>query len=281
MSEVASTAPVSVVATPAAPHLRWPRSRDMLVLLCWLIVQGLINLAIYPYLPQYDEPAHDKLARKLRAELCFYEVRRVAPFNALTAAPSEAANTAKSNWTLPYRLKRPATSGTEPFPLIIFLHGAGERGYDNLQQLQTLPWKLAQKQYRAGFTSFVVAPQCPSDTYWGDSEFCASLFMMIAQLLRDLPIVRTSRTYFTGIVIGGHSAYALAAAQSDLFAALVPVSGIGEIGNTPELPHVHTWVLHETEDSVVPIDATRQFINEMRFSGGSPKYSESSHTAHD
>ena len=263
---------------PAQPEVQQPPPkrgwrREVLFLLAWLVIQGLVNLVIYPYLPKYDDPELNKLSRKLHGVVSRYDERRVTASAAETSPPT-------SKWTLPYRLMRPKSSKGTSYPLLVFLHGAGERGHDNLRQLQSLPAEMAKSERRTQFPCFVVAPQCPTNSYWGHPEVRDSLIGMIDEVIAENPEIDSNRIYLTGISMGGHGSWMLAAFRPDLFAAVMPICGSGNVEEAPKFVQTQLWAVHGEADDVVPVTGSRDMIDAILKMGGHPHYSEYSGVGH-
>jgi predicted peptidase len=142
-------------------------------------------------------------------------------------------------------------------PLVVFLHGAGERGHDNLRQLQNLPEQLALPTFRKRFPCFVLAPQCPSGSYW--SQHMDELETLIERVADEHPVDR-SRIYLTGLSMGGFGSWELAARRPDLFAAVIPICGGGDPEWASQLSDVPIWAVHGDADEAVSVDYTRTMI---------------------
>ena len=248
--------------------------REVLFLLAWLVIQGLVNLIIYPYIPKYDDPELNKLSRKLHGVVSRYDERRVTAFAPETSPPT-------SKWTLPYRLMRPKSSKGMGYPLLIFLHGAGERGNENLRQLQSVPAQMSHSEWRSQFPCFVAAPQCPPQYSWSHTEIRDSVIAMIDELLQECPEIDSRRIYLAGISMGGHGSWTLAAHRPDLFAAVIPVCGGGSVEDASKLIHVPLWAVHGDADTVVPVDGSRRMIAAILAAGGKPEYTELAGVGHD
>lgn len=195
-----------------------------------------------------------------------------------------------------YRLLRPET--IEPgkrYPLVLFLHGAGERCSDNTSQLKYLPTWLAEPPLRQQFPCFVVAPQCRAEHRWSPfdwsdktssplaAEPTADLAAAIAALdavCQEEPIDE-SRIYLTGLSMGGYGSWELAARQPERFAAVVPICGGGDEAQAAKIAHLPIWCFHGAADQVVPVERSRSMIAAIKAAGGSPKYSELPGVGHD
>lgn len=202
-------------------------------------------------------------------------------FLALTAAadaaqptgdPQEARHFEKSikkTVTLNYLLYLPEDYGKDKnkqWPMIMFLHGVGERGSDpNKLKVTGPPMMIAQGKK---FPFIMVSPQCPDDSWW-DKETDA-----LTALLDEIESkykVDKNRVYLTGLSMGGFGTWSLAIAQPKRFAAIAPICGGGETRRAPLLKDVPIWAFHGDKDSVVPVSRTIEMIDAIKAAGGSPK----------
>jgi len=187
-----------------------------------------------------------------------------------------------------YRLLPPAA--VEPgkkYPVVLFLHGAGECGTDNRLQLLYLPAQLSQPDWREKYPCYLIAPQCRPDKQWvnvpwGDvesaplgepSDQLQAALGMLRQVLEDLPVDR-NRVYLTGLSMGGFGCWDLAARQPELFAAVAPICGGGDEAQAARLASLPIWAFHGADDDAVPVVRTRRMIEAVRAAGGEPRYSE-------
>ena len=153
----------------------------------------------------------------------------------------------------------------QAWPLMLFLHGAGERG-DNLEALkQHGPPKLIE----AGrdFPFIVVAPQCPRDRWWEPFELAALL-----DEITDKYKVDPDRIYLTGLSMGGFGTWALAAYQPKRFAALVPICGGGDPTTTRRFSSVPTWAFHGAKDQTVPLARSQAMVDALRKNGSPVRF---------
>lgn len=165
-----------------------------------------------------------------------------------------------------------AAAPTQRWPLILFLHGRGERGDDLALVLrQGLARKLAQ-----GFAlpAVVAAPQCPADSDWTLQD--DALLALLDELAATYPIDR-QRVYLTGLSMGGRGAWRLAAQHPQRFAALVPICGRRPDGvRSPEdarpLCDLPIWVFHGAQDQVVPITESDAMVAALREYGANVRY---------
>lgn len=196
---------------------------------------------------------------------------------------------------LPYRLMRPESLAPgERYPLVLFLHGAGERGEDNLKQLKYLPAWLAEPERRAEFPCFVLAPQCPTRGWWVTPR----RFLRPDQEANDVPAeliaveglldevlareaIDPDRVYLTGLSMGGFGSWELAARRPEQFAALVPICGGGPEKQAARLVRLPIWAWHGGADAVVPPDRSRRMVEAVTAAGGQVRYTELDGVGHD
>jgi predicted peptidase len=151
--------------------------------------------------------------------------------------------------------------GEQHWPLLLFLHGAGERGTDFRGVTRHGPPKLALQQ--PDFPFVVVAPQCPPDQRWQ----VAPLLQVLGTAMQRFPI-DPARVYLTGISMGGAGAWQMAIAAPKRFAALVPICGYGDPASVAALRQLPTWVFHGARDTVVPPDRSVEMVSALKQAGG-------------
>lgn len=198
--------------------------------------------------------------------------------------------------TFRYRLLRPpAIERGTTYPVVLFLHGAGERGIENQRQLLYLPQWLAEGQMRQRHPCYLVAPQCRPDHRWTDvpwdavvstpqpAEPTTDLIAAVAALddVLAMDAVDPRRVYLTGLSMGGYGAWDLAARSPDRFAALLPVCGGGSEGTAAKLASLPTWCFHGADDKVVPPERSQRMVAAVKAAGGDPRYSELPGIGHD
>ncbi len=175
-----------------------------------------------------------------------------------------------------YLLYVPAGYGHEErrWPLILFLHGAGERGDDlELLKVTGLPEVLEQKE---DFPFVVVAPQCPEDEWW-DAE---ALDYLLDHVLERYD-VDERRVYLTGLSMGGFGTWRLATRSPDRFAAIAPICGGGEPISTRRLGKMPVWVFHGAKDEIVPIKRSEEMVDALKRFGGNVKFTVYPDADHD
>ena len=181
-----------------------------------------------------------------------------------------------------YRLLSPEhVEAGKKYPLVVFLHGAGERGSDNLAQLKYFPEWMAAAEMRAKYPCFLLAPQCPANEKWVDSpwdkkhsqpmpkepsESMKQVIGMMEQLLKSEPI-DTHRVYLTGLSMGGYGSWDLAERMPERFAAVAPLCGGGDDTKVDRLVGIPIWAFHGDADPAVPVEALTRNVRGPQESG--------------
>ncbi len=174
-----------------------------------------------------------------------------------------------------YLLYLPKDYGQKPrWPLVLFLHGAGERG-DNLESVKKhgLPKLIAQGQT---FPFIVVSPQCARDQWWETFGLTALLDEISEKYKVD-----SDRIYVTGLSMGGYGTWALAARTPNRFAAILPICGGGNPGRTKQIAHLPVWVFHGAKDKVVPLEKSQEMVDALKRHGGKVKFTIYPEADHD
>jgi len=198
---------------------------------------------------------------------------------------------------LPYRMLSPVAEAGKKYPLLIFLHGAFEKGDDNEQQLNIGGRFFLRDSIRHNYPAFVLFPQCPQDDSWAYFEnridfstgnavdwnfpfnktptpITGLLLKLIDSVLLNDSIDR-SRVYIGGLSQGGMGVLDIIARRSDQFAAGLAICGAGEPATTKLFANkVALWLFHGDKDLVVPPDFTRQFYKRLKRAGSEVRYSE-------
>jgi len=198
--------------------------------------------------------------------------------------------------TYPYRLlSPPELAEGESYPLVLFLHGIGERGSDNALQLRHFPQRMLKPEHRERFPCFLLAPQCPEDQVWADlrgvrersnvlaqnpSEALTAATSALLEVAGSHPIDRT-RVYLTGLSMGGYGAWDLAARQPDWFAGALMVCGGGDPLTAPRLAGLPLSVWHGSADQLVPPARSREMVTAMQKLGVEVDYHELEGVGHD
>jgi len=189
---------------------------------------------------------------------------------------------------LPYRLLRPLRIEVErTYPLVVFLHGAGERGTDNEKQLAHGVGQFATEENRQKYPCFLVAPQCPPGQRWVEVDWSADshtqpdepsgaarlVMVLIDRMIESLP-VDPDRVYITGLSMGGFGVWDLMARRPNLFAAAAVVCGGAAESTAATIKHVPVWVFHGALDPAVKPARSRNMVTALERAGGRPRYTE-------
>lgn len=201
----------------------------------------------------------------------------------ISDTPFEGLSNSRCGEGWRYRLLRPLDlADGEKAPLVVFLHGAGERGDDNLTQLKYLPEHLATPGSRKKYRAFVFAPQCAAESSWVDAIWGAKVSVPIADRptpdlqkvyetvdhLLTTEAIDHNRIYLTGLSMGGYGAWEFACRAPKMFAAVAPICGGGDESVAPRLIHTPIWAWHGDQDDAVPVERSRSMVNAIRDAGG-------------
>lgn len=174
---------------------------------------------------------------------------------------------------LPYLLSLPDDydTTTDKYPLILFLHGSGERGNDLDRVKQH---GLAQNVARGqNFPFIIIAPQCPLNANW--EYYRPTLKKLIDDICQNYR-VDTQRLYLTGLSMGGFGTWSLATDYPDLFAAIIPICGgprreLDYPERLKAITHLPVWCFHGDADDIVPLEFSQTIIDNLTEYGGNPK----------
>jgi predicted peptidase len=206
--------------------------------------------------------------------------------------------------TLPYRILLPENyDAKRKYPLVLFLHGAGERGNDNEKQLIHGSKQFLKPDIRKDYPAIVVFPQCPENSFWANLDFKTengkrtfafradgdpTISMKLVQellqkLMNDYP-VNKKRIYVTGLSMGGMGTFEIVRRNPKLFAAAMPICGGGEPSTAPALKKVKWWIFHGAKDDVVPPANSERMVAALKEVKASVKftlYPEANHNSWD
>ncbi|GIW98623.1 MAG: hypothetical protein KatS3mg111_1956 [Pirellulaceae bacterium] len=196
---------------------------------------------------------------------------------------------------LRYRLLKPKDFDPDrKYPLVLFLHGAGERGDDNVAQLKHGMAEFCEPGRRQAYPCYVLAPQCPTGDKWANLDWRSTevtqpteptlpmkLTLELLDQMIDSAAVDKTRIYITGLSMGGFGTWDAIARRPSFFAAAVPICGGGDLRTAPRIKDLPIWCFHGAQDPVVPVELSRKMIQALRDAGGSPRYTEYPEAAHD
>src|SRR5690554_1164558 len=199
--------------------------------------------------------------------------------------------------TLDYRILFPENyQADEDYPLVLFLHGAGERGSDNEKQLTHGANLFLSAENRKNFPAIVVFPQCPEDKYWidisirsqlggkGDPDFKQSVknpseeLALVNELVEHLIAkekVDQDNLYIMGLSMGGFGTFETLARWPEKYAAAVGICGGGNISLTKNYAdQTAVWITHGAKDDVVPVVLSQRLYHALKEQGANVKYTE-------
>ncbi len=181
--------------------------------------------------------------------------------------------------SLPYRLLLPKNfNPKKQYPLILVLHGAGERGRDNEKQLTHGAKLFLREDIRNNFPAIIVFPQCPANSYWsnvnittengnkrtfnfqpgGDPTRGMALAQgLLEQLLKTYKI-KKRQVYIAGLSMGGMGTFEMVRRNPDVFAAAMPICGGAHPATASQLTKTNWWIFHGGKDTIVPVEFSKQ-----------------------
>jgi predicted peptidase len=208
-----------------------------------------------------------------------------------------------SNKKIVYRLFIPKNyDKNKSYPIMVHLHGAGERGSDNKNQLNNGISSLwARDSIQAKYPSFLLAPQCPSinqwvDTDWGKGSYTIALqngqpgvkisialeaVVAILDSLEKEFNLDKSRYYASGLSMGGYGTWDLITRYPERFAAAVPICGAGDPTKASRIAKIPLYIFHGDADATVPVAGSREMVAAIKTAGASPTYKEIKGRGHD
>jgi predicted peptidase len=174
----------------------------------------------------------------------------------------QVVRTVRLNYLL-YLPQGYSTEGQKKWPLILFLHGAGERGDDlELVKEHGIAKIVEQKE---DFSFIAVSPQCSEDSWWPiEAE---ALNALLDKVMAAYAVDR-HRIYLTGLSMGGYGVWSLAIAHPEKFAAVAPICGGGDPTKVCALKDVPVWAFHGAKDPVVPLEKSEEMVDALKACGG-------------
>jgi predicted peptidase len=164
-------------------------------------------------------------------------------------------------------------SSKTKWPLMLFLHGAGESGSDLAKVKAHGPPKIVET--KGDFPFILVSPQSPGRGWNSDT-----LNALLDEILRTHR-VDPDRVYLTGLSMGGYGTWALAAAHPEKFAAIVPICGGGNPAEAKKLATLPIWVFHGAKDNTVPLERSKEMVEAVKAAGGEVKFTVYPEAGHD
>jgi predicted peptidase len=196
---------------------------------------------------------------------------------------------------LPYRILYPENyDKAKKYPIVLVLHGGGERGSDNEKQLMHGAKLFSSPETRKNFPAIVVFPQCSADAYWANTKIDrskqplkiefnytdAAQWPLAASVALVNKLIETeggdkSRVYVTGLSMGGMGTFEAVFRNPDLFAAALPICGGGEVNlYDKRVTKTPFWVFHGAVDAVVDVKLSQEMVAKLKSLKAEVKYSE-------
>lgn len=201
---------------------------------------------------------------------------------------------------IPYRLFIPDNyDPNKKYPLVLFLHGAGERGTDNQSQITSSKGALlwADEANQKDHSCFIVAPQCPDNDQWVNTSWglgsysttkipISKSLKMVVNLLDTLKAnysLDTTSFFVTGLSMGGYGTWDIITRFPNMFRAAIPICGAGDPSKAKLLAKTPIWCFHSADDNTVPVKGTREMvdaINEQGINNRDNFYTEYTNAGH-
>ncbi|WP_430409330.1 dienelactone hydrolase family protein [Kordia sp.] len=196
--------------------------------------------------------------------------------------------------TLRYRIMMPEKfDSSKKYPIVLFLHGAGERGLDNKKQLVHGSKLFSSKENREQFPAIVIFPQCPTDDYWASANIDRStrpinfkfplhkkptkpleLVMLLIDNMASKSYVNTNQIYVGGLSMGGMGTFEILYRMPKLFAAAFTICGAGNPDATKAYAkNTPLWIFHGANDDVVNPQLSINMVSGIIKYGGKPNFS--------
>lgn len=215
--------------------------------------------------------------------------------SALGTTPEAREWKAPDGTVVKYRWSAPEK--TEPgktYPLVLFLHGAGERGDDNSAQLKHGVMPIIKGAEKLGTPVFLIAPQCPAGRWWSPADasktrliaadqpnaLLEAVLALVTSIQKEHP-VDPKRFHVTGISMGGFGTWDLLGRAPERIASAIPICGGGDPALVAKFKNVPVWAFHGEADQVVPARGTRDMIEALEKAGGKPKATYYPEVGHD
>ena len=212
----------------------------------------------------------------------------------------------KKKDSLPYRVLLPKDyNASKKYPLILFLHGAGERGKDNKAQLTHGASLFLRDSIREKYKAIVVFPQCAAGSYWsnvhiitdsikktrvfrfqagGEPTGAMKLVLGLLEELKDRYHLDKDRMYVGGLSMGGMGTFEIVRRKPKTFAAAFPICGGSNAGTAPKLKRPSWWIFHGLKDNVVDPNFSKIMAAALKDAGAHVKltlYPEANHNSWD
>lgn len=195
--------------------------------------------------------------------------------------------------TLPYRILLPIDyDSSKKYPVVFFLHGAGERGRDNEKQLVHGSKLFLKEETRINYKAIVIFPQCPTSDYWANvlrdhddkgkrnfnfleagipGRYMSLTMELVKFILKTYP-AKTDQVYVGGLSMGGMGTFELVRRMPDTFAAAFPICGGANPETASGMKKVNWWIFHGAKDDVVPPFHSENMVKALKAAGANVKF---------
>lgn len=188
--------------------------------------------------------------------------------------------------SIPYRIYVPDTN--KKCSLLLFLHGAGERGNDNRTHI-TIHEDLIERAINDDKKEcIVIAPQCPNEMQWVNTPWANGSYSFenipmstamecvieILELVKSQYSINDKRMYVAGMSMGGYGTWNILMHYPNMFAAAIPVCGAGDPNMAEKIKHIPIRVYHNADDTTVPVSGSREMVEALKLCNGDVTYSE-------
>jgi predicted peptidase len=163
-------------------------------------------------------------------------------------------------------------NGSKAYPLILFLHGAGETGSDGEKQVKVGLGPAIKKREKA-FEFIAVFPQSQKRNWRANSEDGKRALAILDEVQKTYK-VDGKRVYLTGLSLGGFGTWSMATAEPQRWAAIVPICGGGNTKDATKIKDIPCWCFHGDADKAVKVEMSRAMIKALKDAGASPRYDE-------
>jgi predicted peptidase len=199
----------------------------------------------------------------------------------------------KGGDTLSYRMLLPENFDPQKhYPVLFFLHGAGERGFDNEAQLVHGSKLFLNSENRKKYPAIIIFPQCPPNSYWsnvkidnakgadrfnfqkgGKPNKAMSLLMALVAKMKSEKFTDNDRFHVGGLSMGAMGTFELLRRKPNVFASAFAICGGDHVENVKKYKHMPLWVFHGAKDNVVPIQKSEIVVSELKRLGSEVKFS--------
>lgn len=235
---------------------------------------------------------------------CTSKRPRIAPVDPIASSLANRMSAAvyrnpSLSYAIPYRLFTPGfLQASARYPLVVYLHGAAGRGDDNLRHLGQDIQRMLLPEVQALSPFFLLAPQCPEGDEWinrhqtppfstydqarfRESDAAKATFEILRSLV-DSQLVDPNRIYVTGPSMGGSGTWDFITRHPGIFAAAIPVTGVGDPSRAEVIVDLPIWAFHGTLDTVSPIANIRAMKRALAAAGSTrARFSELQGVGHD